>query len=238
MELFRNQYDYAPLRSNLEGYWDKSFEQLPDELIELVGPAFFPYLWDSIENRQSLAAQIDYQSDPNMERSLYFNLCCFQDDLKNWIEAARQGGKDAAVVALRDALDSVRNIVDTDRGRVGTEIQKLRAAASTLQTMQAEADALRARLAAVEGERDALLATVEKLRKTPGKRAEGTYQHIIGALLECINGALPGIDKHPSFANESALIAFIAERYEGFDGLSQSNLSRKFPEARQTLQAE
>ena len=68
-----------------------------------------------------------------------------------------------------------------------------------------------------------------------GERAETTYLHIIAALLECIAGNLPKVEKHPSFSSEAKLIEAIDEHFKGFSGLSKSNLSRKFPEAKRTL---
>lgn len=57
---------------------------------------------------------------------------------------------------------------------------------------------------------------------------------IVGALLEYIDGTV-GQGKHPSFTNESKLIEFLDQKYDGIEGLSQSNLSRKFPTARRNL---
>lgn len=70
----------------------------------------------------------------------------------------------------------------------------------------------------------------------PGKRAESTYQNIIAALLDCIAGNLPNIEKHPSFPSEAKLIEAIGDHFQGYSGLSKSNLSRKFPEAKRALQ--
>jgi hypothetical protein len=70
---------------------------------------------------------------------------------------------------------------------------------------------------------------------TPGERAESTYQNIIAALLDCIAGNLPGIEKHPSFPSEAKLIEAIDDHFRGYKGLSKSNLSRKFPEAKKAL---
>lgn len=67
-------------------------------------------------------------------------------------------------------------------------------------------------------------------------RAEQSYLRIIAALLEFIEGATPGVEPHPSFINESKLIAQLSQCYRGYGGLSESNLSRKFPEAKRTLQ--
>ena len=93
----------------------------------------------------------------------------------------------------------------------------------------------------VELERDQLRAMIDKLAEqlkaadTPGERAETTYQNIIAALLDCIAGNLPGVDRHPSFDSEAKLIEAIDEHFRGYGGLSKSNLSRKFPEAKRNL---
>ncbi|KTD59296.1 hypothetical protein [Legionella shakespearei] len=63
-------------------------------------------------------------------------------------------------------------------------------------------------------------------------RTEATYQNIIAALLEYISGKTPGIGKHPSFTNESQLIDHLADKYQGYSGMSVSSLSRKLPLAR------
>ena len=94
-----------------------------------------------------------------------------------------------------------------------------------------------------ESERDSLRAAVDslsaKLKATglPGERAETTYLNIIAALLDCIGGALSGIEKHPSFTSEAKLIETIDRLFNGYAGLSSSTLSRKFPEARRSIQA-
>lgn len=74
--------------------------------------------------------------------------------------------------------------------------------------------------------------------KVPNARAETTYLNIIAALLEYIEGRLPDVEKHPSFKSEAKLIEGIAEHFQGFGGLSKSNLSRKFPEARRSIKAQ
>lgn len=94
-----------------------------------------------------------------------------------------------------------------------------------------------------ETERDALRRMVDNLSAqlqgsdTPGERAETTYLNIIAALLDVIAGNLPSIVKHPSFESEAKLIEAIDEHFRGYGGLSKSNLSRKFPEAKRTMRA-
>lgn len=69
----------------------------------------------------------------------------------------------------------------------------------------------------------------------PGERAEATYQNIIAVLLEVIAGRVPSIESHPSFSSEAKLIETIDQYYRGYPGLSKSNLQRKFPEAKRSL---
>jgi hypothetical protein len=95
-----------------------------------------------------------------------------------------------------------------------------------------------------ETERDAARAMVDdlsgklKAAGTPDDRSRTTYQNIIAALLDCIAGNLPNVDKHPSFESEAKLIEAIEEHYRGFGGLSKSNLTRKFPEAKAAMRAQ
>ncbi|RLA52376.1 MAG: hypothetical protein DRR42_07740 [Gammaproteobacteria bacterium] len=88
----------------------------------------------------------------------------------------------------------------------------------------------------IESERESLKAIIAK-SGVPSERAEATYQNIIAALLDCIAGNLPGVDKHPSFSSEAKLIESIDGHFRGYGGLSKSNLSRKFPEAKRALQS-
>ena len=57
----------------------------------------------------------------------------------------------------------------------------------------------------------------------------------IGALLNFISGELPGTRRHPDFLSEADLIRRLDEHFDGFEGLSASNLSRKFPAAKRLL---
>lgn len=105
-----------------------------------------------------------------------------------------------------------------------------------LENAKSEYKKLRGEKDAIELDRDSLRAMVERM-KTPDERAESTYQNIIAALLDCIAGNLPNIKKHPSFPNEAKLIEAIEDHFRGYGGLSKSNFSRKFPEAKRSLQS-
>lgn len=69
------------------------------------------------------------------------------------------------------------------------------------------------------------------------ERSERTYQRIIAVLLKCIEGELPGLVAHPSFASEAKLIETIVEHFPKHEGLSQRTLQRKFPEAKRALKS-
>ncbi len=132
MELFKNACGYEPIQVNCEGYWETPLADLPPELKKLVTDTYFLFRWDDLDptNRRNIAAQNDYQHDPQHEPSTYFELVQFDEDLKTWIAKARQESKDSVVVALRDVADRIEQVLSSDRQRVGSEIQLLRMAAS------------------------------------------------------------------------------------------------------------
>ena len=110
------------------------------------------------------------------------------------------------------------------------------AARAELARLKAEAEGKTFQIAAMEKQIEALKAQLEGAG-APGARSETTYQNIIGALLEVIAGRVPGFDKHPDFVSDTKLIEAIEHHFQGFNGLSKSNLSRKFPEAKRSLTA-
>jgi hypothetical protein len=157
----------------------------------------------------------------------------FGRDLKKWMEKAFPNEKPAFL------FDDIERNTHTA------------ISADSFRALQADRDALRNRIEKatevykalkkekedIEAERNSLKSMVDKAGE-PGERAEITYQNIIAALLDCIGGNLPNIKKHPSFSSEAKLIEFIDEHYRGYNGLSKSNLSRKFPEAKKSLQSQ
>lgn len=156
----------------------------------------------------------------------------FGRDLKKWMEMAFPNEKPAFL--FDDIERSTHTAISADAYRaLKADHDKL---ASRLDNAKTEFKKLREEKEIIETERDALKAMVNKLG-TPGERAESTYQNIIAALLDCIAGGLPGIEKHPSFPSEAKLIDAIDDHFRGFGGLSKSTLSRKFPEAKRALQS-
>ncbi len=123
--------------------------------------------------------------------------------------------------------------------------------ADSFRALQADRDALKARIEKAEewakviiAEKNTLIAERNSLREkadkagVPDERSETTYLNIIAALLDCIAGTLPKVEKHPSFASEAKLIEAIAANFQGYSGLSQSNLTRKFPAAKRSMAAQ
>jgi hypothetical protein len=108
------------------------------------------------------------------------------------------------------------------------------AARAELARLKADAQGKDFQIAAMEKQIAALKVEIEKAG-VPGQRSETTYLNIIGALLEVIEGSVPGFGKHPDYEGGTNLSVAIATHFQGFSGLSQSNLSRKFPEAKRSL---
>lgn len=154
----------------------------------------------------------------------------FGRDLRKWMKKAFPNEKPAFL--FDDIERSTHTAISTDAYRtLKAEHDKM---VSRLDTAKTEYTKLREQKKSVEAERDSLKAMVDTLG-VPGERAESTYQNIIAALLDCIAGDLPGVEKHPSFPSEAKLIEAIEKHFQGYGGLSKSNLSRKFPEAKRTL---
>ena len=156
----------------------------------------------------------------------------FGRDLKTWLENAFPNEKPAFL--FDDIEQNSHTSISADSYRA------LKADRDGLQKRMENATeayrTLRKEKESIEAERDSL-RNIVKNQGEPGERAEATYQNIIAALLDCIAGNLPGAVPHPAFPNEANLIDSIADHYAGFSGLSKSNLSRKFPEAKRALQS-
>ncbi len=125
------------------------------------------------------------------------------------------------------ALQADRDAAKAELDRVKSDAQKLRANVETKGF----------KIAAMEKQIYALNAEL-KATGAPDDRSETTYLNIIAALLDCIAGNLPNVDKHPSFASEAKLIEAIDGHFRGYSGLSQSTLSRKFPAAKRSMAAQ
>jgi hypothetical protein len=65
-------------------------------------------------------------------------------------------------------------------------------------------------------------------------RSETTYLNIIGAMLETL---VSKDSENAQFSSESELKEFLSEKYEGFYGLSENNLGRKFAEAKKMIKS-
>lgn len=154
-------------------------------------------------------------------------------ELKAWMEKAFPNEKPSFL--FDDIERSSHTAISADAYRaLKAEKERLK---MRLKNAKTEFSKLRGEKNTIESERDSLKAAVDKMG-LPSERAEATYQNIIAALLDCIAGNLPGIEKHPSFSSEAKLIEAIDRHFDGYSGLSQSNLSRKFPEAKRALQSQ
>ena len=149
-------------------------------------------------------------------------------DLKNWMESTFPNDKPAFLFT-----DSELNSY-----AIKTNVyQKLKKERDNLEKQLEEAsevvNVLKKENESIKAERDSLQVELTKMDLNP--RSKMTYLRTIAALLECILGKAPGIEKHPSFANQSKLIDLIDSRYSEYGGISKSTLSHMFPEAKRSL---
>lgn len=154
----------------------------------------------------------------------------FGRDLKEWMEKAFPNEKPAFL--FDDLERNTHPSISADAYRaLKAEHDKLD---KRLENAKVEFKKLKDEKNALESENKSLRAMVETVG-APSERAETTYRNVIAALLDCFFGKVPGIDSHPSVPSEAKLIEIISQHYQGYSGLSQSNLSRKFPEAKKSL---
>lgn len=118
--------DFDSLTLALEGWFDTSICNLPDELRQRVKREFIPMSWDqlSAEDRRSIALQMDSQHDPATERDRQFWWDFFgrQDALKaeiaQWEAVATPTASDLAL--SEDRLRELRQ----ELARMEMELQK------------------------------------------------------------------------------------------------------------------
>lgn len=122
--------------------------------------------------------------------------------------------------------------------------------ADTFRTLQADRDALKAKLEKaeisvkeikskyndLERERDSLKTIVDKAYQ-PGERAETTYLNIIGALLDLMLGKSPAGQKQSIYDSQSAIISALLAYHEGKPGIAARTLEDKFAAANRNLKA-
>lgn len=185
---------------------------------------------EAIESGELPHGREDAQTVRPGEHVAYERRHFFGRDLKKWMEKAFPTEKPAFLFDLQERL--------TGSGISLEDYQTLQAKHDALQARVDNAEIeyrkLRAEHKELIKERDNLMANVNG-QKPLSPRAEATYQRIIAALLSYLQGEVPGVEKHPSFTNVSALIAKLASAFEGYDGLSTRNLSSKLPEAKRSL---
>lgn len=127
LAIQRQDETHQTLTACLAGHWDKAFEDLPAEL-KIFALELEPLEWNKLssQQRQTAAAQLDWQTDPRCEPSLYWELSIFQDELAARETSARGLKDDGAALVLVDVQKRIDTILATDRIRVGSEIQALR----------------------------------------------------------------------------------------------------------------
>ena len=175
--------DYKPLVTNLEGYWETAFDDLPEELKPMVKGTFIPLSWDSLSAFQRLGQAVKYDKDnPESEselywelyQNLYWELNAYYIDAKKSATKAQHKNNDAFAV-WADVEKRLSEVIKNDRERVGTGIQELRKKA-----LDAE------RLEALEKENQRLRAENVKLAEEPSEVSRRAYMKAIKSLTEAL----------------------------------------------------
>lgn len=122
--------------------------------------------------------------------------------------------------------------------------------ADTFRALQADRDALAARLEKAKTEYQKLRQEKDELERvnqslqamadkmnSPGERAETTYQNIIGAMLELMLGKSPGGQPYSTFSSQAAIISALLAHHEGKAGIAARTLEEKFAAAKRGLNA-
>jgi len=122
--------------------------------------------------------------------------------------------------------------------------------ADTFRALQADRDALKARIEKAEewartiiaeknallGERDSLRAMIDKV-SAPDERSETTYLNIIGGLLSIMLGKSPEGQKLSIYNSQAAIIAAMLGYHNGTPGIAARTLEEKFAAANRSLKA-
>ncbi len=194
---------------------------------------------EAIEDGELQCVREDGKPVPAGEYVAHERRHVFGRALREWLKKAFPNEKPAFL--FDDIEQSTHPAISTDAyWALKAEHEKLKV---RLENAKSEYKKLREEKEALDAERNSFKDIVDKLNAkvdklgVPGERAESTYQNIIAALLDCIGGNLPGVQKHPSFASEARLIEVIEDYFRGYGGLTKSTLSRKFPEAKRALKS-
>lgn len=122
--------------------------------------------------------------------------------------------------------------------------------ADAFRALQAERDALKARIEkatdayrSLKAERDAIererasLAEMVEMAAAPNARAETTYLNIIGGLLGLMLGKSPAGKSQSVFENQTAVVSSLLAHYSSKPGMGRTTLEQKFAEAKRSINA-
>ncbi|MDP4743752.1 MAG: hypothetical protein NWS22_02795 [Porticoccaceae bacterium] len=179
------------------------------------------------------------QSVANGEHVAYERRHFFGRDLRKWMEKAFPNEKPPFL--FDDIERNTHAAINADAYRA--LIAERDTLATRLENAKTENQKLRQEKGDLERINQSLEAMTEKMN-VPAERAEISYLNMIAALLDVITEGIPSTETTSSkigpaaeFKSEAKLITAIAHHYRDINGLSKSNLERKFPAAKRTLNA-
>ena len=140
----------------------------------------------------------------------------YQSELAQQESVARGQANHGVALALVDVQKRVVKILDTDRARVGGEIQGLRKMREAHQNLLAK---------------NALLEGNAEKEKPLYPRQQSTYLNTIAVLLELIQSP------RPDRGSAAAIIKEMIENYKDAFGISKAQLEKTFAAANRNLKA-
>ena len=68
-------------------------------------------------------------------------------------------------------------------------------------------------------------------------RAESTYQHIIGGMLDLMLGQSPAGSPYSCFRTQEAIVSALIAHHDGIMGITERTLNGKFAQARRRMRS-
>lgn len=107
------------------------------------------------------------------------------------------------------------------------------------QALKAELDHYRRKLQALQEQHHVLSKRIEVIPAcnecSITDRAESTYQHIIGGMLDLMLGQSPAGSPYSSFRTQDAIVTALVAHHSGVMGITERTLNGKFAQARRKM---
>jgi len=205
--------EFVPLAPAIVSYAEGEFSALPAELQALWNERIILIKWEQISPKQriELAKQQDYEHNPatEPEREAIWSLVVKRDDIQRQI----------------DNLERVR----------AQTVTEVIAKENRLKSLRATLAALDDKFSVWRGDHPDAPAEAIVQDAPIDQRERKALLMIVGSLVEIATGKAPGLPASGTLDTQDALLRFIADKYQGYYGVSVRNLQTKFAAANKVL---